>query len=204
MVRSMYAHVREAWKHADESGVSDLLWERMQVWRDEGTVVRVDRPTRIDRARALGYKAKQGIAIARVKVHRGGRRASRYVRGRRTAHMGIRKKTPAKSLQRIAEERAQKHYPNLEVLNSYWVGEDGKQKFYEVILVDPVHPEIVSDPKIAWITNPAQKGRVYRGLTRAGRDGRGLRWKGKGAERMRPSRTRNRRDERRTQVKVIP
>jgi pilus assembly protein TadC len=101
----MYAYVREAWKHAEESGVADLQWERMQVWRDEGTVVRVDRPTRIDRAHALGYKAKQGIAIARVKVHRGGRRASRYVRGRRTAHMGVRKKTPAKSLQRIAEER---------------------------------------------------------------------------------------------------
>ena len=64
--------------------------------------------------------------------------------------------TLAKSLQRIAEERAQKHYPNLEVLNSYWVGEDGKEKFFEVVLVDPVHPEIVSDPKISWITAPTQ------------------------------------------------
>ena len=121
MVRSMYAYVREAWKHAEESGVADLQWERMQVWRDEGTVVRVDRPTRIDRAHALGYKAKQGIAVARVKVHRG---------GRRTAHMGIRKKTPAKSLQRIAEERASRKFPNMEVLNSYWVGEDGSSKWY--------------------------------------------------------------------------
>ncbi|MCI4337176.1 MAG: hypothetical protein L3K17_08330, partial [Thermoplasmata archaeon] len=50
----------------------------------------------------------------------------------------------------------------------------------------------------------SQKGRVFRGLTRAGTDGRGLRWSGKGTERMRPSRTRNRRDTRRTQVKVIP
>src|SRR5512137_808770 len=149
MVRSMYAYVREAWKHAEKSGVSDLLWERMQVWRDEGTVVRVERPTRIDRARALGYKAKQGVAVARVKVHRGGRRASRYVRGRRTAHMGIRKKTPAKSLQRIAEERASKKFPNMEVLNSYWVGEDGKLKYYEVILVDGHHPSIWADKNLA-------------------------------------------------------
>jgi large subunit ribosomal protein L15e len=112
--------------------------------------------------------------------------------------------TLLKSLRRIAEERAQKHHPNLEVLNSYWVGEDGKQKFYEVILVDPNHPEIVNDPQIAWITAPVHKGRVYRGLTSAGTEGRGLRWKGKGAERFRPSRARNRRDERRTQTKVIP
>ena len=103
-----------------------------------------------------------------------------------------------------AEERAQKHYPNLEVLNSYWLGEDGKQKFYEIILVDPDHPQVIADRKIDWIGAPAQSGRVYRGLTSAGREGRGLRWKGKGAERMRPSRTRNRRPIRRTQSKVIP
>ena len=112
--------------------------------------------------------------------------------------------TLAKSLRRIAEERAQKHYPNLEVLNSYWVGEDGKQKFYEVILVDPSHPEILADPKVRWVAERANRGRVYRGLTSAGTEGRGLRWKGKGAERFRPSRARNRRETRRTQTKVIP
>jgi large subunit ribosomal protein L15e len=73
-----------------------------------------------------------------------------------------------------------------------------------VILVDPVRPEILADRRISWIADPTHQGRVYRGLTRAGRDARGLRWKGKGAERMRPSRTRNRRDSRRTQYKVIP
>jgi large subunit ribosomal protein L15e len=109
-----------------------------------------------------------------------------------------------KSVQQIAEERAQKHYPNLEVLNSYWVGEDGKEKFFEVVLVDPVAPQILADPRISWIADPVHKGRVYRGLTRAGRDSRGLRNKGKGTERMRPSRSRNRREIRRTQSKVIP
>ena len=33
-----------------------------------------------------------------------------------------------------------------------------------------------------------QRGRVYRGLTSAGRKSRGLRGKGKGFEKMRPSR----------------
>ena len=78
MTKSMYAYVRDAWKVPDETGVKALLWERMQDWRREGSIVRVRRPTRIDRARALGYKAKQGIVVVRVKVRRGGRRASRY------------------------------------------------------------------------------------------------------------------------------
>ena len=77
MVKSMYAYVREAWNKPDASEVKNLLWDRMQAWRREGSVVRVARPTRIDRARALGYKAKQGIAVVRVQVRRGGRRRRR-------------------------------------------------------------------------------------------------------------------------------
>jgi large subunit ribosomal protein L15e len=93
----------------------------------------------------------------------------------------------AKNIQRIAEERTAKRYPNLEVLNSYWVGEDGRQKYYEVILVDPHHPSIINDPKINWICEPQHKGRAFRGLTSAGRKGRGLYKKGVGAEKVRPS-----------------
>jgi large subunit ribosomal protein L15e len=66
MAKSMYAYVREAWKRPDRSEVKGLLWERLQVWRREGSIVRVERPTRIDRARSLGYMAKQGIAVVRV------------------------------------------------------------------------------------------------------------------------------------------
>lgn len=187
MVQSMYGYVREAWKRPGKSDVKALLWSRLQKWRREGTVVRVNRPTRIDRARALGYKAKQGIIIVRVKVHRGGRRASRYVRGRRTAHMGMRHKTPAKSLKRIAEERASRKFPNMEALNSYWVGEDGKHRWYEVILVDGHHPVIRADPHLSWIGNSVHKGRAERGKTSAGRKGRGMQWRGIGTEKTRPS-----------------
>ncbi len=164
----------------------------------------MEHPTRLDRARAVGYRAKGGFVLVRVRVRRGGQRKRAIIAGRRPKHKGVLRMTLAKSLRRIAEERAQKHYPNLEVLNSYWVGEDGKQKFYEVILVDPSHPEILADPKVRWVAERANRGRVYRGLTSAGTEGRGLRWKGKGAERFRPSRARNRRETRRTQTKVIP
>jgi large subunit ribosomal protein L15e len=187
MVKSMYAYVREAWKRPDKSYVEELLWDRMQIWRREGSVVRVEHPTRIDRARALGYRAKQGIAVARVKVRRGGRRRSRYVRARRTARMGKNRLTPGKSLQRIAEERASRRFPNMEVLNSYWVGQDGKLKYYEVILVDGHHPAIKSDRKLAWIGGATQSGRAERGKTSAGRRGRGMGTRGTGTEKTRPS-----------------
>ena len=181
-----------------------LRHERLLSWRREHTVTRVEHPLRLDRARAVGYRAKVGFVVVRVRVRRGGQRKRAIIAGRRPKHKGILRMTLAKSLRRIAEERAQKHYPNLEVLNSYWVGEDGKEKFFEVIMVDPAQPTVRADPRLEWLTSSAPRGRAYRGLPSAGKEGRGLRWKGKGAERMRPSRRRNRREARRTQTKGIP
>jgi large subunit ribosomal protein L15e len=101
--------------------------------------------------------------------------------------MGVNRLTPAKSLKRIAEERASRRFPNMEVLNSYWVGEDGKQKYYEVILVDGHHPAIRSDAQLRWLVNSVHRGRAERGKTSAGRKGRGMRTRGKGTEKTRPS-----------------
>jgi large subunit ribosomal protein L15e len=204
MTASAYRYMAHSFQETLGDEGSERRHERLLTWRREHTVTRLERPTRLDRARAIGFRAKGGYVVVRVRVRRGGQRKRAIIAGRRPKHKGINKMTLSKSLRRIAEERAQKHYPNLEVLNSYWVGEDGKQKFFEIILVDPDHPEIRADPKIAWIAAPNQRGRVYRGLTSAGREGRGLRWKGKGAERMRPSRQANRRNTRRTQYKAIP
>ncbi len=44
---------------------SDAWRKRLAEWRKEPAVLRIDRPTRIDRARSLGYKAKQGFLIVR-------------------------------------------------------------------------------------------------------------------------------------------
>lgn len=96
--------------------------------------------------------------------------------------MGMHHIAPRKSLQRIAEERTARKYPNMEVLNSYWVGEDGKRKWFEVILVDPSHPVIKSDPSFKWLQNPSNRGRVFRGKTSAGKKSRGLRKHGIGSE----------------------
>ncbi len=184
-MKSAYAYIREAWKKPWDGYVGELMWLRLQKWRREGAVVRLERPTRLDRARALGYKAKKGIIVVRVRVRRGGRYVRRPNKGRKTKGLVVHRRTPRKSLQWIAEERAARRYPNMEVLNSYWVGEDGKYKWFEVILVDRNHPAIVNDPQLGWIST--KKGRVFRGLTSAGRKSRGLRRKGRGAEKVRPS-----------------
>jgi large subunit ribosomal protein L15e len=179
---SMYKAIERAWDKPDESYVGPLIKERLIKWRREPTVTRVEKPTRLDRARKLGYKAKKGFVIARVRVRRGGRRKARPRKGRRPRRMLVHHLAPKKSLQRIGEERTNRRYPNLEVLNSYWVASDGRSKYFEVILVDPHHPVIKVDKDINWICGPDQRRRVYRGLTSAARKGRGLRRRGKGAE----------------------
>lgn len=186
MVKSVYNYIGEQWKKPDTSYQS-INKNRLIQWRKEGSFTRVEKPLRIDRARSLGYKAKQGYIIVRARVRRGGLRKPQIKGGRKPSARGIKKITPAKSTQRIAEERTSKKYPNLEVLNSYWVGEDGGYHYYEVIMVDKSHPVIEKDPSINWITNPSCKRRVLRGKTSSGQKGRGLMYKGKGVEKVRPS-----------------
>jgi large subunit ribosomal protein L15e len=151
MIR-MYRHLQKAWKKPDQSYIRGLIRQRAIIWRRQPVIVRIDKPTRIDRARRLGYKAKKGFVMVRVKVRRGGRRKPRPKMGRRQKRMGVKKYTPAKSIKLIGEERVARKYPNLEVLNSYWVWEDGISKWFEVILVDPSSPSIKSDKDVGWIS----------------------------------------------------
>ncbi|MEM3640329.1 MAG: 50S ribosomal protein L15e [Candidatus Bathyarchaeia archaeon] len=182
-----YKYIAEAWAKPEKSFVDELMRQRLIEWRKQPAICRVEKPTRLDRARKLGYKAKQGFIIVRVRVRRGGLRKQRPKAGRRPKRMGVRKYKPAKSLKLIAEERAARKFPNLEVLNSYWVGEDGRSKWFEVIMVDTNHPAIKADKDINWICQSQHRGRVFRGLTSAGKKIRGLRRKGHGAEKVRPS-----------------
>lgn len=186
--KSMYHFVGEAWKDPSSDAMKGLMWQRLVDWRKEGTFVRVDKPLRLDRARALGYKAKPGVIVVRTKVRKGGLRKHRIKKGRRPKRKGILKITMRKNIQRIAEERTSKRYPNLEVLASYWVGEDGRHKWFEIIMLDPNHPVIKSDPKLNWICSSKHANRANRGLTPAGKKGRGLvRTRGMGVEKNRPS-----------------
>ena len=164
---------------------------RVRQWefRQYPAITRVARPTRPDKARKLGYKRKHGYVIYRVRVRRGGRKRvapKGNVHGK-PASQGIHKQKATRSLRALAETRAGKALGGLRVLNSYWVGQDGLYKFYEIIMVDPFHTEIRNDPRINWICNPKEKHRECRGLTSAGKKHRGLRAKGHLGKKVRPS-----------------
>merc|ERR1740115_534168 len=128
----------------------------------------------------MGYKAKQGYSITRVAIRRGGRKKQRYqgiVYGK-PKHQGISHLKPPRNLKVVAEGRVGRKCTNTRVLNSYWVNQDATYKYYEVICVDPSHQVVRNDPRINWICGATQKHRECRGLTSAGRKGRGLRKKG--------------------------
>ena len=163
-----------------------LQWQREIEWRKEPATVVVKRPTNLARARALGYRAKEGILIIRIRIPRGGRQRPAIRKGRRPKHFRQRL-VLKKSYQVVAEQRVAKKFHNLEVLNSYECGRDGKYLFFEIIAVNPQAPTIKSDPQLQWIGQGANKRRAMRGLTSAARRSRGLLHKGIGAEKLRPS-----------------
>ncbi len=140
--------------------------QRVIAWKKGSAIERVQYPTNLPRARTLGYKAKNGYVIVRVRMEKGRRKRQKPWGGRKHRH-NYRFVQPQLSHQAMSEQRAARVYKNLEVLNSYWVGEDGNYKFFEVIMVDPT---IVKD-----VAAIKAKGRAFRGLTSQMRKARGLR-----------------------------
>lgn len=116
------------------------LKSKLIEFRKQPSIIRIEKPTLLNRARALGYKAKQGFVVVRVRIRKGGRKVKLRARGGRKPLKAGLYYTPSLSLREIAEQRAKKKFPNLEVVNSYYVAEDGKYKWFEVILIDPHNP----------------------------------------------------------------
>lgn len=180
-------YIKNLWNSNDKEA-NELLKARLIEWRREPVTLRVYRPTRLDRARSLGYKAKKGILVVRQRATRGGHTRPDIKGGRRTS-TSSQKKNVAKNYQVICEERVARKYINCEVLNSYYVGQDGKHIWYEVILVERDNPSVFLDKNTAWARDT--KHRVFRGLTSGSKKSRGLRKKGFGSENTRPSKKAN-------------
>jgi large subunit ribosomal protein L15e len=161
------------------------LKQKLIDWRKQGSIVKLEKPSDIGRARVLGYKDKKGVVIVRVKIGRGGRKRNVNNKRRRSKRKTNRF-TLKMNYQWIAEGRAAMKFSNLEVLNSYLVAKDGQHYFYEVILVDPEKSEVKTDKDLKWTCNPASRGRVFRGLTSAGKKSRGLRSRSRNLK-IRPS-----------------
>ncbi|PAV71618.1 hypothetical protein WR25_22178 [Diploscapter pachys] len=171
-----YKYMQEIWRKKQSDVMRYLLRVRTWHYRQLTAVHRVGHPTRPEKARRLGYRAKQGYVIYRVRVRRGNRKrpvTKGQTYGKPKTH-GVNELKNTKSKQAVAEGRAGRRLGSLRVLNSYWVGEDSTYKFYEVILIDPFHKAIRRNPDTQWITKPVQKHREMRGLTSATRKSRGL------------------------------
>ena len=118
------------------------LRQRAVIWRNQNAVTRVEKPSRIARARRLGYKAKQGIIVVRMRVGTGGMRKQRPRGGRRPKHLGVTKIKADVSMKQVAERRILERYPNMKLLGSYFLYKDGMHYWFEVVLADPSHPRI--------------------------------------------------------------
>ncbi len=132
------------------------------------SVVRVEKPSNLISARQVGYKAKQGIFVLRVKVRKGHGTYSRPKNKRRPKRQGQAKLTRKKSIKAIAEERASKKYENAEVIGSYKIAEDGRTHYFEVIMADRVAVTIENDKELSFLT-VGQQGRAERGKTFSGK-----------------------------------
>lgn len=175
-----YKYLEELWKKKQSDVLRFLLRVRAWEYRQLPVIHRLSHPSRPDKARRLGYKAKQGYVAVRVAVRRGGRKRPNgkgIVYGK-PKHHGINQLKSKRNLRSVAEERAGSRFTNMRVLNSYWVNQDATYKYFEIILVDPSHTKIRRDPRINWIVNAVHKRREKRGLTSAGRQSRGLRKRG--------------------------
>ncbi len=105
-------------------------------------MVRVEKPLRIDRARSLGYRDKQGYIVLRVRVRRGGFSKPRPRSGRRPKTIGVTRHKVNVSMREEAIQRALKKYPNLKALGAYLLASDSLYKWFEVVAVDPNHPSV--------------------------------------------------------------
>ncbi|KAL5118531.1 eukaryotic ribosomal protein [Pleosporales sp. CAS-2024a] len=169
-------YVEELQKKKQSDMMRFLMRVRCWELRQLKVIHRASRPSRPDKARRLGYKAKQGYVIYRIRVRRGGRKkpAPKGATYGKPTNQGINQLKYQRSLKSTAEERVGRRCANLRVLNSYWINQDSTYKYYEVILVDPQHKAIRRDPRINWIVKPVHKHRESRGLTATGKKSRGL------------------------------
>ena len=69
-----YKYVQELWRKHQSDLLRVLIRIRSWPYRQLTKVHRAPRPTRPEKARRLGYRAKQGYVIYRVRVRRGGRK----------------------------------------------------------------------------------------------------------------------------------
>lgn len=100
-----YKYLEEIWRKKQSDLFRFLLRIRCWQFRQLTAVHRAPRPTRPDKARRLGYKAKQGYVIYRVRVRRGGRKRKvpKGAQCGKPTNMGVNQLKFQRSLRSVAE-----------------------------------------------------------------------------------------------------
>lgn len=100
-----YKYLEELYKKKQSDLLRFLLRVRCWQYRQLNAIHRASRPTRPDKARRLGYKAKQGYVIYRVRIRRGGRKR-KVPKGNthgKPVRQGVNKLKFQRSLRSVAE-----------------------------------------------------------------------------------------------------
>ncbi|KAK2177979.1 hypothetical protein NP493_567g03004 [Ridgeia piscesae] len=171
-----YKYMQELWRKKQSDAMRFLLRVRCWQYRQLSAIHRAPRPTRPEKARRLGYRAKQGFVVYRVRVRRGGRKrpVPKGATYGKPTNQGVNQLKFQRSLQSVAEERVGRKCGALRVMSSYWVAQDSTYKYFEIVMVDPHHKVIRRDPDTQWLCKGVAKHRELRGLTSAGKKSRGL------------------------------
>ena len=154
IVRIMLSPQDKTWLKMWQQNSPEIREKAVQ-WRKQTAFTRLEKPSRIQKARSLGYKAKQGIVVVRARVGTGGMRRKRPVAGRRQKHLGVTRIKADVSMKQVAENRTAEKYKNLKLLGSYFLYKDGFHYWFEVILADPSHPRISKDKELRKRVIPA-------------------------------------------------
>lgn len=128
----MYKYIQKTFE-AQYDQRSPEYRARLTLWRKQPVITRVDGPTNIARAHSVGYKARKDFVVARVRVKKGKRIRARADQGRKPGR-NRKRENPGKGWQWFAEQKALRRFPNLSLIGSYYVGEDGQQSFYEIVM----------------------------------------------------------------------
>lgn len=185
--------VNHIWRKKNTETMHYLLKLRAWEYRKLPSFYRMKKPTRPEKARRLGYRSIKGFCIYRIRIRRGDFKRD-YKKGNATGKPkshAINKIKLKKNKKIIAEERIGKICGNLRILNSYWINQDLKFKYFEVILIDPNCRNVRNSWKIQWICSSKFKHRESRALTKSGKKFRGIIKKSHGSNKFRPSRRQN-------------
>jgi len=112
-------YVEEIAKKKQSDILRFLLRVRCWEYRSLNVIHRASRPSRPDKARRLGYKAKQGYVIYRIRVRRGNRKkpVPKGATYGKPTNQGVNQLKYQRSLRSTAEERVGRRCANLRVLS---------------------------------------------------------------------------------------